>query len=67
MTTANPPLADLRQVHIDTRKPIEERTRDLIDALGTPYRYQVGDITVRLCFNPKGKTLADALIHLMHA
>ena len=59
------PLTDLRQVHIDTCKPIAERTRDLIAAVGDIYHYKVGDVTVNLCFNPDGKTLADSLTCLM--
>ena len=64
-TKAEKPLTDLRRVHIDTHKPVEDRTRDLVDIVGDIYHYKVGDITVNLCFDPDGKTLADSLTCLM--
>ena len=64
-TKAKKPLTDLRRVQIDTRKPIEERTRDLLGAIGDLYLFRVGEVTVQIRFNPSGKDLSEALTSLL--
>ena len=44
-------LVDIRDVHIDSKLPQEERIRSFIRQVKNPYRFKVGDITVNICIH----------------
>lgn len=48
-------LIDIRDIQIDRSKPIPQRMQDYITAVGNPYLFKVGDVVVKISFNPKGK------------
>lgn len=58
-------LRDLAGVSLDTGIPPEERAAYVLEALGDPCRFRVGEICVRLAFSQEGPCLQDALFDLL--
>ena len=59
-------LADLRDVQIDTARPVRERMVSYLEQVGNPYLFKVEGLIVRAVFSPgTGRSLADALSALM--
>ena len=59
-------LADLRDVQIDTARPIRERMVSFLQQVGNPYLFKVDGLIVRAVFSPgSGRSLIDALTALM--
>ena len=59
-------LVDLRDITIDTEKPVTQRVQDFIEQVKNPYIFKVGDITVKVNYG-EGKQLSDALVNLFKA
>ena len=59
-------LADLRDVQIDTARPVRERMVSYLQQVGNPYLFKVEGLIVRAVFSPgTGRSLMDALTALM--
>lgn len=52
-------LVDIRDVHIDTSLPVEERIKSYIQQVKDPYCFRVGDVKVRVSFSDTDRTLTD--------
>ncbi len=53
-------LVDLRDIDIDTAKPVSERMIDYFEQIHNPYLFKVGDMKVKVGFGTNRK-LTDAL------
>lgn len=58
------PLVDLRQVHVDTALPQQERIRSFIEQVKDPYHFRVGDVVVNVSYTGGG-TLNDRFAEMM--
>lgn len=54
-------LKDIRDVHIDTTKPVHERVLSFWAQIGNPYLFKVGDTKVKVEFNDNGPSLQELL------
>lgn len=57
-------LVDLRDISIDTEKPVADRVCDFIEQVKNPYLFKVGDITIKVNYR-NGRTITDAVIALL--
>lgn len=58
-------LKDIRDVKIDTTKPVIERICSfLVQMDGNPYFFKVGDTPVKVCFNEDGSSLQECLVNM---
>lgn len=53
-------LVDLRNVEINTKKPLDRRTDDFIAQVGNPYLFRVDDVVVKVEFGD-GKDFSEIL------
>ncbi len=53
-------LVDLRDINIDTAKPVSERMIDYFEQIHNPYLFKVGDMKVKVSFGGEHK-FTDAL------
>ena len=59
-------LADLRDVQIDTARPVRERMVSYLGQVGNPYLFKVDGLIVRAVFSQgTGRSLMDALTAMM--
>lgn len=59
-------LVDLREVHIDTSLPVQERLEGFVLQVGNPYLFRVDDLIVKAIYPPQAKRrLSDALPGLL--
>jgi len=58
------PLVDLREVHVDTALPQQERIRSFIEQVRDPYHFRVGDVVVTISYTGGG-TLNDRFAEMM--
>ena len=60
-------LADLRDVQIDTARPVRERMVSFLQQVGNPYLFKVEGLIVKAVFSPgSGRSLIDTLTALMN-
>ena len=59
------PPVDIRDVRIDGALPLEERIRSFIEQVKDPYRFKVGDVTVRVSYSGGNATLNDRFTQMM--
>lgn len=59
-------LVDISSVVIDVKKPKDERIRDYIAQIGTPYRYLDGGVVVELGFADTPVTLQERLLSYLN-
>lgn len=59
-------LVDISSVVIDKSKPKDERIRDYISQIGTPYRYLDGGVVVELGFEDTPVTLQERLLSYLN-
>lgn len=59
-------LIDLRDIKIDTQKPIAERAEDFIEQVHNPYLFKIGDIIVKVDYG-NGKDFFEMLVDLLLA
>ena len=57
-------LHDLREVQIDSSKPVAERVESFLTQVGNPYLFKVGDVTVKVNYKDE-KELSASLITLL--
>ncbi len=58
------PLVDIRNVHIDTTLPQQERICSFIEQVKDPYHFRVGDVVVNVSYSGTG-TLNDRFTQMM--
>lgn len=58
-------LVDLRNVHIDTSLPREERLRSFVRQVKDPYHFRVGDVEVRVSYTDSSATLEDRFTQML--
>lgn len=54
-------LVDIRDVHVNTELPVEERIQDYIRQIKNPYCFKCGKVIVKLRFAESGETLEERL------
>jgi len=54
-------LADIRNVHIDTSQPLEERRKSFLRQIKDPCLYRCDDVIIKATFARNGVTLKDRL------
>lgn len=52
-------LVDIRDVHIDSELPKEQRIRSFIQQIRNPYCFKVGDVVVNVSYTGGDTTLTD--------
>ena len=52
-------LVDIRDIHIDTSLPVEERVKSYLQQVKDPYCFRVGDVKVRVSYADTERTLTD--------
>lgn len=58
-------LVDIRDVHIDSKLPQDERIRSFVKQVKNPYRFKVGDITVNIAYANSTTTLNDCFADML--
>lgn len=58
-------LADIREVEVDRRLPLDERKRAYLEAVGNPYAVRVGDMKVRVQFAENGASFEEAFENML--
>ena len=59
------PPVDIRDVRIDGTLSREERVRSFVEQVGDPYRFKVGDVTVRVSYSGENATLNDRFTQML--
>ena len=54
-------LVDIRDVHIDTSLPKEERMRNFLKQIKNPYVFKYKDVVIKTSFANNGLTIEDCL------
>jgi len=54
-------LVDIRDVHIDTSLPKEERMRSFLKQIKNPYVFKYKDVVIKTSFADNGLTIEDCL------
>ena len=54
-------LTDISTVSVDRSQPVPRRITELIEAVGNPYLFKVGEVVVKVTFNSGGKRFSDAV------
>lgn len=54
-------LTDLRDIVIDTKKPVSEKLRSFAEQSGNVYLHRIGDYVVKVRFQESGPTIDDKL------
>ena len=54
-------LVDIRDVHIDTSLPKEERMRSFLKQIKNPYVFKYKDVVIKTSFVNNGLTIEDCL------
>ena len=58
-------LVDIRDVHIDSDLPQEERIRSFVRQVNNPYRFKVGEVTVNIAYADTSVTLNDCFADML--
>lgn len=58
-------LVDIRDVHIDSDQPQEERIRSFVRQVKNPYRFKVGEVTVNIAYADTSATLNDCFADML--
>ena len=60
-------LVDIRDVRIDTGRPVRERMEDYIRQVHNPYCVKVGDAAVKVSFSGNGGSFEDRFEQMLAA
>ena len=52
---------ELKDIKIDKRLAPEQRMKSLLEQVGNPYVYRVGEMVVKVSFSGGGRTLQDCM------
>ena len=58
-------LVDLRDVKIDTSKPLDERMKSYVEQIQNPYLFKVGNTVVRVSYANTQATINDHFANLL--
>ena len=58
-------LVDIRDVHIDSDLPQEERIRSFVMQVKNRYRFKVGEVTVNIAYADTSATLNDCFADML--
>lgn len=58
-------LVDIRDVKIDTSKPVEERMKSYVEQIKNPYLFKVGNTIVRVSYANTQATINDNFVNLL--
>lgn len=58
-------LVDIRDVHIDSDLPQEERIRSFVRQVNNPYCFKVGEVTVNIAYADTSATLNDCFADML--
>jgi len=54
-------LADLRDIEIDTKAPVEKKLASFVRQTGNPYVSRIGDYVVKVRYQKEGATIDDKM------
>lgn len=54
-------LTDIRTISVNGSQPVSQRMTDFLEAIGNPYLFRVGEVVVKVKFNPSGKRFSEAV------
>lgn len=54
-------LADLRDIEIDTKAPVERKLASFVRQTGNPYVSRIGDYVVKVRYQKEGATIDDKM------
>lgn len=57
-------LMDLREINIDTTKPVTQRIESFLEQVQNPYLFKVGDIVIKVDYG-NGKQFAEAFTDIL--
>ena len=57
-------LVDLREINIDTTKPVPQRMESFLEQVQNPYVFKVGDIVMKVDYG-NGKQFAEAFTDIL--
>lgn len=57
-------LMDLREINIDTTKPVTQRIESFLEQVQNPYLFKVGDIVMKVDYG-NGKQFAEAFTDIL--
>ena len=58
-------LVDIRDVHIDSALPQEERIRSFVKQVKNPYCFKVGEVTENIAYADTSATLNDCFADML--
>lgn len=60
-------LVDIRNVHIDSSRPKEERIKSFIQQIKDPYNFKVGNVVVHISFSKSHnqKSINDNFVNML--
>ena len=61
MCNSREDLVDIRQIHIDTSLPRQERIASFVSQLKNPYLFRCGDFVIEASFANNGASMEDRL------
>ena len=66
LTCKTDELVDLKDVRIDTTRPVRERMEEFLQQVGNPYLFKSEGLVIKASFLPQtGRTLTDVLPTLL--
>lgn len=66
LTCETDELVDLKDVRIDTTRPVRERMEEFLQQVGNPYLFKSEGLVIKASFLPQtGRTLTDVLPTLL--
>ena len=58
-------LVDIRDIHIDSELPKEQRIRSFVQQVRDPYCFKVGDVVVKVSYSGGDATLTDRFVNML--
>lgn len=54
-------LTDIRDIHIDTKKPVNKKLESFLEQTNNLYVHRIGDYVVKVRFQKEGPTIDDKM------
>ena len=58
-------LVDIRDIKIDKSLPTEERIKSYVEQIKSPYKFEVGDVIVKVSFSGNENTISDNFVNMI--
>lgn len=58
-------LVDIRDIHIDTQLPLEDRIQSYLQQIKNPYICRYGNLVIESTFGGEGQTLTECMQKLI--